>query len=457
MISTAELHKLTESDVGRRLLDPSGLMGWVRIENRPLRRVVVDFSLRVSEQGRVRDLRVGTWPELELADIRRAGERLRALSEAPSATRREAAAPPDPAARPQPFAGAPVPATALMRARTANVRPAAGATLKQLFERWSAEALATRKDAGQSVRRSLSKDVLPLLGDLPAAQIRQQQIVTVLEQIVARGSARQAGSVLSDLRQMFRFGAEIGLVDTDPTYTLRKAEFGGPPSARHRTLTDAEIQELSARMSAARLARHVRRAIWLMLATGTRIGEVSRARWQDVDLENRTWTIPAEFSHSGRVQQVPLSAFALSQVLSEFGTEHSRAAVAHRRSDIWVFPGRYKSEALSAKALGKQIRDRQRGSHIRGRASGTTTLLLPGGAWTPLDLRRTAASMMAQLGVRPDVIGACLDHSVRGDAQRVYHREPSIEERRQALDQLGARLEALLSHPNQADPGRRAA
>lgn len=474
MLSNLELERLTESDVGRRLLDDAGLTGWVRIEPRPVRRVVVDFSLRTGEPGRQRDLRVGVWPDRTLAEIRHNADRVRtaappaeptlpamaarALSHAPASSvasvpPRQASVPAWLAARPVPLAeaGAPLSAGPLFDTPPAAPVPATSRTLAlrtvaEVFDRWLAEALSARKDAGESVRRSMHKDVMPSLGALPANAVRRGQVVGVLERIVERGSARQAGCVLADLRQMFRWAALNGEVDADPTATLRKADFGGTPQVRARRLSDEEVAELAVRMRTARLARHIRHAVWLMLATGARIGEVAHARWRDLDPVARTWTIPAEFSHSGRDHVVPLSAFAL---------RHFSPEGESRRSETWVFPGRYASEALSPKALGKQIRDRQRGSHIRGRASGTTTLLLPGGAWTPLDLRRTAAALMAELGTRAEVIGACLDHAVRGDAQRAYHRLPTLEERREALERLGERLDAI--ERAQQDGARRAA
>jgi integrase len=462
MLSNLELERLTEADVGRRFNDPTGLSGWVRIEPRPVRRVVVDFSVRVGEPGRQRDLKVGTWPDRTLAEVRQNAERVRrnedaaplasiaaarALQQAPasSVTSVPAKAPtiggtgwvsPD---------GSAMPPAPLFDAPPV-VRTVTPATVAEVFEFWRADALAARKDGGESVRRSMNKDVLPTLGTSVANAVRRGQVVAVLERIVERGSARQAGCVLADLRQMFRWAAQSGFVEADPTATLRKADFGGAPQARRRRLTDDEVGELASKMRGARLARHIRHAIWLMLATGARIGEIAHARWQDIDLEARTWTIPAEHSHSGRDHVVPLSDFAIRHFLPDGEA---------RRSDIWVFPGRYASEALSPKALGKQIRDRQRGSHIRGRASGTTTLLLAGGAWTPLDLRRTAAALLAEMGVRPDVIGACLDHAVRGDAQRAYHRLPTLDERRAALQRLGERLEAIERTPQ--DETRRAA
>jgi integrase len=461
MLSNLELERLTESDIGQRLTDATGIAGLVRIEPRPVRRVVVDFTVHLGEPGRQREAKVGTWPDRTLAEIRLNAERMRRAEDAvPAAVAAARALQQTPASSVTSVpakgltgavadwpGGRELPgATPLFDAAVPTGPGAGSLSVAEVFERWLAEALAGRKDGGESVRRSMHKDVLPSLGESVASAVRRGQIVAVLERIVERGSARQAGCVLADLRQMFRWAVQAGLAEADPTATLRKADFGGAPQARRRRLTDEEVAELASKMRLARLARHIRHAIWLMLATGTRIGEIAPARWQDIDLDGRTWTIPAEHSHSGRAHVVPLSDFALRHFLPQGEA---------RRSDIWVFPGRHASEALSPKALGKQIRDRQRGSHIRGRASGTTTLLLSGGAWTPLDLRRTAAGLLAQMGVRPDVIGACLDHAVRGDAQRAYHRLPTLEERRDALQRLGERLDAIERSPQ--DETRRAA
>lgn len=462
MLSNLELDRLTESDVGRQLNDPTGLSGWVRIEARPVRRVVVDFSVRIGEPGRQREMKIGTWPDRTLAEIRQNAERVRrnedaaplaivaaarALQQTPASSVTSVPAKAPTAAGPGRVSldDSAMPPVPLFDTRpiVRNVTPA---SVAEVFDRWRADALAARKDGGESVRRSMNKDVLPTLGDSVANTVGRNQIIAVLERIVERGSARQAGCVLADLRQMFRWATQSGFVEADPTATLRKADFGGAPQARRRRLTDDEVGELASKMRGARLARHIRHAIWLMLATGARIGEIAHARWQDIDLEARTWTIPAEHSHSGRDHVVPLSGFAVRHFLPNGEV---------RRSDVWVFPGRYASEALSPKALGKQIRDRQRGSHIRGRASGTTTLLLTGGAWTPLDLRRTTAALLAGMGIRPEVIAACLDHAVRGDAQRAYHRLPTLEERRAALERLGERLDAIERTPQ--DETRRAA
>lgn len=427
MLSVQELESLSESDVGRTLFDRDGLTGTVRIESHPSQRIVVDFNTSTDSGGLLR--KVGTWPDQSLAAIR--SRALKAQGDvriAPEQPRRRAMA----ALRSAQTAShhsVPV-------ASTMSLPADANLTVVELFEHWHRVKLSARKDAGESVQRSMLKDVLPHLGAMHVSHVQSQHVVEVLTRIVDRGSARQAGCVLSDLRQMFRWALDEGWIDDDPTSTLRKTELCGVQQPRSRTLSHAEVKELSARMSAAGLARHIRRATWLMLATGARIGELAHARWRDVDLQAATWTIPAEFSHSGHAHTVPLSAFAVRHLQSETGL---------RSGSDWVFPGRNGSEPLSPKALGKQIRDRQRGTQIRGRSAATKELLLSGGAWTPLDLRRTAASLMRDAGVTEDVISACLDHGARSphSSSPAGNQAMLTADCREAFNLLGQWLESI--------------
>jgi len=413
MLSSIELDHLTESDIGRCLSDVDGLKGWVRIESRPARRVVVDFSMRLGAAGRQRDQKLGTWPDRSLADIRRTAEQLRQAPLTAAIALKQ------------------TPTTASTRV---SVRKVGSMTVAELFDGWCREALADRKDAGESVRRSLRKDVMPHIGLQPAASVTSTEVCALLERIVERGAPRQAGCVLADLRQMFRWGLQAGAIDTDPTASLRKSDFGGAAQERSRTLSAEEVCELAGRMHSGRLAPHVRHAVWLLLATGVRVGELVQARWNDIDLHRRLWTIPAELSHNRRGHTLPLSGFAVRQL---------EPGLRLKRSDQWVFPGRVPTEPLSAKALGKQIRDRQRGTQIRGRSSATQTLLLSGGAWTPLDLRRTTAALMLENGSDPALISACLSQASRPYTTAGDTDEPTFDQCIQAFEILGNRLHEI--------------
>jgi len=426
MLSVQELESLNDSDVGRTLTGPDGIVGTVRIEEHPIRRIVVDFHCSRTVEGQPR--RLGTWPDQSLTAMRS-----RALHH-------DASAPSPATGRPQRLAVAAlrsVQSSSQVSVPVRAVTPVqcdAATTFAEAFDAWCSARLQGRKDGGESVVRSMRKDVLPHLGDKALGGIDAAQILAVLNRIVERGSVRQAGCVLSDVRQLFRWALKEGWISDDPTATLSKVALCGAQQPRERHLSHDEVRELAQRMGSAGLARHIRRATWLMLATGARIGEIATARWRDIDVAARLWTIPAQFSHSGHDHVVPLSDFALT---------HLQPDGARQGSD-WVFPGRDGTEPLSPKALGKQIRDRQRGTQIRGRSAATRELLLSGGAWTPLDLRRTTATMMQELRIDPQTIAACLDQSVRSSAgQNDTRSSDTLARCRDAFDQLGQWLASI--------------
>ena len=85
----------------------------------------------------------------------------------------------------------------------------------------------------------------------------------------------------------------------------------------------------------------------------------------------------------------------------------------------------------------------------RSRAPGT--LLLSGGAWTPHDLRRTAATTMAELGTTSDIIKRCLNQGDDDKLKRIYQRHEFKKEKDEAWHSLGEHLHNLLSSKSSQD------
>ena len=111
----------------------------------------------------------------------------------------------------------------------------------------------------------------------------------------------------------------------------------------------------------------------------------------------------------------------------------------------WVFPATDRAEPVCIKSFGKQLADRQREPEARmsNRTKATLALALPGGKWTAHDLRRTAATLMARLGVSTDAIDECLNHKLQSKVARVYIRDRRQAEQARAFDALGRRLTEL--------------
>ena len=69
--------------------------------------------------------------------------------------------------------------------------------------------------------------------------------------------------------------------------------------------------------------------------------------------------------------------------------------------------------------------------------------VLSGGDWRPHDLRRTGATLMAELGALPDVVERCLNHTEENKVRRIYQRAQYETPMREAWILLGERLALL--------------
>lgn len=318
-----------------------------------------------------------------------------------------------------------------------KAKAAARLTVRQLFDKWLEIELSQRKDKGEEVKRAFEKDVLSKIGGMYASEVTRTNIATVLDDIVQRGSRRMANRTLTDLRQMFGFGYVRGIVESDPTHRTRKADIGGKEVERDRVLSEAEIKELQQIIPDAKLSKATECAIWIALSTGCRIGELLRAKWEDVDLVAGEWLIPEENSKNAKAHTIYLSAFA---------HQHFSTLRSINHETIWTYPDRTGECHVCVKTVTKQIGDRQRKPDekpMKHRSKTTEALKLSGGKWTPHDLRRTGATIMASLGVRPDVIERCLNHTEENKVKRIYQRHDYKEEQKEAWQRLGQQLEML--------------
>lgn len=304
-------------------------------------------------------------------------------------------------------------------------------TVATLFEEWHRRDVSSRKDGGAEIRRSFTKDVMPRIGHLYADGVTRRDVVDVLDEVLERGANRLANVMLQSLRQMFRFAALREIVSGDPTFGLTKKLIGGAEGDRDRVLSVDEIRLLAQQLPDADLTPQAQAAIWIMLGTLCRVGELSRARWADLDFDKGTWRIPAENSKNGTEHLIHLSTFVVNRF---------REVAAAVPPSTWVLPNRDGSGHLDTKALQRQFHDRQRQTPHHGRSKQTGALAMPGGDWRAHDLRRTGATLMGELGIHSDIIERCMNHLPTSKVVKVYQRQQTLEERRLAFNRLGERL-----------------
>jgi integrase len=346
-------------------------------------------------------------------------------------------------------------------------------TVRQLFDRWREVDLqshvradgkrAGRKDGGQYTLDQFERYVFPTLGSRVVADLRKADVLVILDEVKSAGKLRTANVLLSDLKQMLAFALVREIIERNPLDTVTRRHAGGVDAMRERVLSTDEIVELVKRIPEANLNPRTATAIWLLLATGARIGELMGAVWADKDMDltalaempgvadvklgivdtaTATWHLPT--TKNEREHTIHLSSFALAQF-------KNLAALRQIGDDgkllCWVFPNAAGSGPVCVKSFGKQLADRQKDAdrRMQGRSKKCESLKLPGGKWTAHDLRRTAGTLMASLGVSGDVIDECLNHVIESRVRRTYIRDRRPIEQASAFDRLGGRLSELVT------------
>jgi integrase len=432
-----ELEALTTANDGETLKEGNGISGAVRLKSGGS--LSVDWSWRYRFGGKVKELRLGSWPKIAMPKIRdERDDAAQLLKEGkdPAEQRR--------AAKLKAQADQ-IEAVAKEKARiTEGEALAARLTITGLFTRWQELDLSRRKDKGAETTRVFTKDVLPVIGGMYADEVKRAQIAALLDTVVARGARIVARNLLGDIRQMFGFAIRRGLLENDPTSHMKRDDYGAKVE-RERVLSDSEVRALPGLIAQAGMFLTSEHAIWIMLATCCRVGELSQAAWADVDLEAKQWRIPAENAKNAKEHIIDLSDFAVRHfeaIKTVTGTKINEQGEIV--PGVWVLPAKHNDGAVCVKSLAKQIGDRQRdGAPMKNRSPLIDALKLPGGKWTPHDLRRTGATMMGALGVQSEVIERCLNHKEQNTLKRIYQRHDYRAEMRAAWLLLGDRLDLL--------------
>jgi integrase len=236
-------------------------------------------------------------------------------------------------------------------------------------------------------------------------------------------------------RAIFRWAVGEGILAADPMAGMKRPIKRELP--RDRVLTAVEIAQLWDDLRKARLksqptgglpiSRPTALAMLLSLTTGQRIGETSCIAFSELELgEAPAWTIPRERAKNREPHRVPLSRLAL-QLIREAKTIAGQDAK-------WLFPSPDGSGPIDP--------------HAATRALARARPLMGVKNIRVHDLRRTAATRMEELGVRPHVIAHVLNHisvRMRSVTSRVYARYDYDQEKRAALNQWGEALEKIVS------------
>lgn len=370
------------------------------------------FSIRYRFAGKQKRLPLGEYPTVTLAKARKLARHEQTAVDAghdPAGTRQMA-----------------------KRAPTDTVAALAADYLKR-------HALKKKK-SGAEDQRVLTVDVLPKWGKRSVREITRRDVRDLIDGIADRGAPIMANRTLEIIRKMLNYGVQNDWLDANPAARLAKP---GVEHSRERVLTDDEIRRLwrvlsreqatedrpaPGRRAAKRpddpfcpISPALAAVQKLRLVTGQRGGECVRMRWADVNLDSGWWVIPGADAKNGQPHRVPLVERAVEIISAQEPDEAKRGEfVFTGRGNVLPLDRLKKASSAIAKALDVDFH-----SH---------------------DLRRTAATRMAEAGIPSAHISKVLNHIEGGPkATKTYVRFDYDAEKRMALETWDRALTAILT------------
>ena len=374
-----KMHALTPAFVKRVKTPGDHTDGYgltLRVDARGNKRWIQRLTIR----GKQRNLGLGTWPEVSLADAR----------ELALANWRAAREGRDPIAE--------------KRVTRPGVAPS--------FEEVAQRVLALRRPTWSNDKHaaqwesSLTTYVLPVIGRVPVDAVTTTDVLAVLEPIW-NAKAETATRVRQRIEVVFDYATAAGWRTDNPATAIRRVLPRQRGQKKHHTAMPH--RELPAFIQALRVSpadKLTQLGLEFLILTAARSGEVRFMKWNEVDVETATWTVPASRMKARKEHRVPLSQRALA-ILEEVRS--------HGTGTGLVFPSR-KGEPLSNMAFNMVLRRLEAGGAVPHGFRSTFK------DWT---LEQTSYSWA--------VVETALAHTLGSATEAAYARSDLFERRRELM------------------------
>ena len=336
---------------------------------------------RVQVGGKPRSLGLGGFPLVSLAEAREAAYKNRKAARA---------------------------GVDVLEGKRADATPTFAGALEKVLALHS----PTWRDGGKTEkiwRVTLGKYALPRLGNKKVSDVTSADVLGVVGEIwntkneTAKKIKRSIGAVM-------KWAVAQGLRSDNPAATI-DAVLPKPDSLKKGHFRAVHHQDVGAAIAMIRAtgaAAATKLAFEFLTLTATRTTEVREARWQEIDLDQRIWTLPRNRTKTAVEFRVPLSQRCVEILLEakdRFG------------NDGLVFPSKG-GDAMSIQTLSKLSKDNDL-------------------AGTPHGQRSAFRSWCADSNVSREIAESALGHSVKG-VEASYQRSDLLARRRAVMEAWAA-------------------
>lgn len=271
----------------------------------------------------------------------------------------------------------------------------------------------------------IRRDILPVLGRKVMAEITPSMVRSMCDRILERGGNATAIQALEMVNSVYRFANDRGHQFVNPAQGIKPKTLA-TFRPRERSLSPEEMGIFLRALEETTAMATMKLAVRLIALTLVRKSEALLAHWDEVNLDGRIWTIPAQRMKGSRPHVIYLSRQAISLM---------KEMKIHSCGSELLLPGRYRLDRpLSNAALNIML------PNIIERAAKAGEKI---SHFTIHDLRRTGSTLLHEAGYPSDWIEKALAHEQRG-VRAVYNKAEYARQREYMLQQWADMVDAWI-------------
>lgn len=290
-------------------------------------------------------------------------------------------------------------------------------TLRVVYEKWLKRDEAKLSPGSMAQRkREMENKVLPVLGGRQIETIRKDELTGLLHKI-QEDAPEVARNVRFYLTDIYDYAIDAGLVSGSPVPGRRVLK---PRNQKpHPALPLTKVKDLLETVDASGCNRETNIALRLLMLTAVRKCELLNAKWDEFDLDEGEWSVPAGRMKMRKAHWVPLSRQAV-KLLRELRT---------LSTGTLLFPNtRNPQKPMAGRSL----------NALLGRL-GFLEQAKPHG------FRAMFSTYFNEAGWNPDVIEACLAHRPKDATRAKYNRADYRAEQQKLIQHWANTLDAMLA------------
>lgn len=290
-------------------------------------------------------------------------------------------------------------------------------TLQYIADSWiEIKAAEITTKYAEDIYNSLQNHIFPYLGKKPLHLISAPETIQALQPLAESGKLELVKRICQRLNMIMDYAVNTGVALANPLSGISKA-FKAPKKKNLPAIGPDKLPALLEDVSNAAVLSTTRCLLEWQLHTMTRPSEAARARWDEMDFENATWTIPAKKMKMAREHIIPLTKPMLS-ILEQM------RVLSERRE--YVFPSARNPRHHASSAT----------VNMALRRMGYKDKLVSHG------LRSLASTTLNEKGFDADIIETALAHQDQNSVRRTYNRAKYLEQRRKMMEWWSNHIDA---------------